>query len=81
MDNGISAGLGVLVIIFLFILAILWFLLPFAIFGTKDLLKELIIETKKNNDLLAQLMPKQTMQPATNLKNETVIHDDIIIGG
>jgi hypothetical protein len=44
----ISDGVVVVVVVlFLFVLAILWFLLPFAIFGTKDKLSELIAETKK----------------------------------
>jgi hypothetical protein len=38
----ISDGIVVVVVLFLFVLAILWFLLPFAIFGTKDKLSELI---------------------------------------
>ncbi len=34
--------------LFLLTLAILWFLLPFAIFGTKDKLDILIVEAKAN---------------------------------
>ena len=36
-------------------LLFLWFLLPFAIFGTKDKLNDLINETKKTNDQLEKL--------------------------
>jgi SNF family Na+-dependent transporter len=39
-----------IIFIFLLILAILWFLLPFAIFGTKDKLDALIAEIKRNTD-------------------------------
>ncbi len=41
-------------IIFLFgiIVAILWILLPFAVFGTKDILRE---NLKTNQDILAEL--------------------------
>ena len=39
-------GLYIFVVIFLFILAILWFLLPFAIFGTKDRLDALLKEAR-----------------------------------
>ncbi len=46
-------GLYLIVVLFLFVLAILWFLLPFAIFGTKDKLSELIAETKKTNEQLS----------------------------
>lgn len=35
-------------------LAVLWTVLPFAIFGTKPLLRELIEVTKRNNQLLSQ---------------------------
>lgn len=48
-------GFYLIVVLFLFVLAILWFLLPFAIFGTKDKLSELIAENKKTNELLAAL--------------------------
>jgi hypothetical protein len=34
------------------VLWILWILMPFAVFGTKDLLKELIRQQKKTNELL-----------------------------
>ncbi len=34
------------------LIAILWILMPFAIFGTKDLLRELIREQKKTNEIL-----------------------------
>jgi cell division protein FtsL len=52
----ISDGVVVVVVVlFLFVLAILWFLLPFAIFGTKDKLSELIAETKKTNEQLSDL--------------------------
>ena len=40
--------LGLLVLL----IAILWILMPFAIFGTKDLLRELIREQKKTNKIL-----------------------------
>ncbi|MBT9462529.1 hypothetical protein [Hydrogenophaga sp.] len=40
--------LGLLVLL----IAILWILMPFAIFGTKDLLRELIREEKKTNEIL-----------------------------
>ena len=42
-------------IVFGVILAILWTVLPFAIFGTKPLLRQLIAETRETNRLLAQV--------------------------
>lgn len=44
-----------IVFLFLFVLAVLWFLLPFAIFGTKDLLEKLIAETIKTRESIDQL--------------------------
>ena len=41
--------------VFIILLLILWFLLPFAIFGTKVKLNDLINETKKTNDQLEKL--------------------------
>ena len=49
--NGLSAA----VVIFLFFLGVLWALLPFAVFGIKDLAKTLIAEQRKTNELLARL--------------------------
>lgn len=42
------------VVILVIVIAVLWILMPFAIFGTKDLLRELIREQKRTNDLLEQ---------------------------
>src|SRR5262245_15452012 len=51
-----TAGLSLLAVIaFLIVLTILWIVLPFALFGTKPLLRELIAETKKTNAYLAAL--------------------------
>ncbi|MBA6396194.1 hypothetical protein [Colwellia sp. BRX10-4] len=55
MNELLGGGVGVAVILFLVVLAILWFLLPFAIFGTKDKLSELITESKKTNEQLSAL--------------------------
>jgi len=45
---GVGAALWILALF----IAILWILMPFAIFGTKPLLKTLITEQKKTNKLL-----------------------------
>jgi di/tricarboxylate transporter len=42
-------------VVFIILLLILWFLLPFAIFGTKVKLNDLINETKKTNDRLRKM--------------------------
>jgi hypothetical protein len=49
-------GMSTILLIFLFVLAVLWFILPFAIFGTKGKLDELIAETKKTNQQLEILI-------------------------
>lgn len=54
-----DTGIGLIVVIFLVVLALLWFLLPFAIFGTKDLIEQQIKEIKETNRLLKQLLDKQ----------------------
>jgi hypothetical protein len=49
-----SLGAGMIIVISLLclLIAILWILMPFAVFGTKDLLRELIREQKKTNEIL-----------------------------
>jgi len=55
MAELMGGGFGVIVILFLFVLALLWFLLPFAIFGTKDKLAAIIAESQKTNAELARI--------------------------
>ena len=62
LNNGLGMGVSVAVAIFFLVLAILWFLLPFAIFGTKDKLSELIEETKKTNEQLRSLRSEISAQ-------------------
>lgn len=45
--------LGLVVGIFLLVLAILWFILPFAIFGIKPKLDMILTDLNKTNKLLA----------------------------
>lgn len=51
MASTLGSLMGIWALVALFI-AILWILMPFAIFGTKPLLKTLIAEQKKTNKLL-----------------------------
>ena len=58
MDSSAASGLaafGLIGTLFIFILAILWVLVPFAIFGIKPLLKELIVEQRKTQALLMEI--------------------------
>lgn len=64
---GIAAGGVMLVVwIFLLILAVLWFLMPFAVFGSKDLLKKLIEEQRRTNKLLEEAA-ERARAPAASL--------------
>lgn len=73
MDDAslLTGGIGLVVVLFLFVLALLWFLLPFAVFGIKDLLKELIRETRATREVLqaarteaaAAMGPRQAPPP------------------
>jgi uncharacterized membrane protein len=52
---GIFGGIvGLLIVLFLFVLGILWLLVPFAVFGIKGLLSDLIREQRRTNALLAR---------------------------
>ena len=51
---GAVGGVVMLLLVLLVVLiGILWILMPFAIFGTKDLPRELIRNQKKTNEILA----------------------------
>jgi uncharacterized membrane protein len=52
----LGGGLGLIVFVFLVVLAILWFCLPFAIFGTKPRLDE---QTKLLREILAELKARK----------------------
>ena len=58
MDPSAASGLaafGLVGTLFFVLLAILWLLVPFAIFGIKPLLRELITEQRKTQALLAEI--------------------------
>ena len=54
MDSLVPGG-GVLLILFAVVLAVLWTLLPFAIFGTKKILNEILLETREKNRRITSL--------------------------
>lgn len=53
---GSVSGLAMvaLVIVAIFV-AVLWVLLPFAVFGLKDLVREAVAQQRRTNELLEQL--------------------------
>ncbi|MFZ3120751.1 MAG: hypothetical protein WA159_20800 [Variovorax sp.] len=61
----------VIVWLFLIVLAILWLCMPFAIFGTKDLLRALIREQQNPNHLLQEQADRAK---AIREKAEVLIH-------
>ena len=65
MDALGIAGGGILylaIAIFLFVLAIVWILLPFAIFGIKDRLDRIIVGQNKTNAELWELRSAMSRQ-------------------
>jgi hypothetical protein len=48
--------------IFLLVLGILWFFLPFAVFGTKPKIDKLLEEAKRANELLAEIKDRLSKQ-------------------
>ncbi|MDP3322664.1 MAG: hypothetical protein Q8S71_03855 [Hydrogenophaga sp.] len=78
--NDASTGFMVIVIGFLVILAILWFLLPFAIFGTKDLIQQQIDLAKETNALLKKLNGMQDNAPQAQPCSHSDV-SDIATGG
>lgn len=61
--NEILGGLGVFWVLFLVVLALLWFILPFAVFGIKDRLDKLIKEQATTNKLLTKMTEKDKQVP------------------
>ena len=50
---------GLLFLLLLFILIIIWIVLPFSVFGIKELVREAIEEQKKTNELLKDILGKK----------------------
>ncbi len=57
MDELLIGGASIYILL-LFILTIVWIFLPFAIFGTKKRLDQIIEETSKTNRLLEEVLDK-----------------------
>jgi hypothetical protein len=60
-ENKMMEGLGILYLIgvvFVIVLAIAWIILPLALIGTKPLLRQLIKEQQRTNELLGA--PRET---------------------
>lgn len=52
----VIGGIGLFWVVFLIALGVLWFLLPFAVFGIKARLDTQIVEQERTNQLLVELI-------------------------
>ena len=68
MDQNVLAGtFGTVIIIFSIVLFLLWFLLPFAVFGVKGKLDKLI----EQNEQLISLLKNTNIQPIIGNESST----------
>lgn len=64
MDSGGPGANVVLVLVVVgVVIAVLWILLPFAVFGVKDLLRQVHREQKRTNELLERMAATQSVEP------------------
>lgn len=68
-DTGFSVALLLVAAVAVIVLALVWLLLPFAMFGIKPLLRELLEEQRRNNQLL--LRSANTETPDTTPMRES----------
>ena len=54
-----TGSLYLVAVLFGIVLGVLWMILPFAIFGTKPLLRELISEMRETNALLSNMTDRE----------------------
>lgn len=59
MADFLGGGFGFVIFVFLVVLAILWFVLPFAVFGIKSRMDRLIAETRATKKALHDLIELQ----------------------
>lgn len=61
---GVGSWVTVLAFLAALVLLVVWIVLPFAVMGTKDLLRDLLREAKRTNQLLeaAQQRPGAALQ-------------------
>lgn len=67
----LTSGLGIVIIIFIGVLSILWFLLPFAVFGIKRRL-DLMIDQNNEIITLLQLSENKSGISRPSNKNEKI---------
>ena len=55
--NGVGGGAYLALVVLCVVIAALWILLPFAVFGMKDLLRDVLKEQRRTNELLHKMLP------------------------
>ena len=68
----------VLLGVFLIVLFFLWVLLPFAIFGTKEILGDILKEVRRTNELLVATRagpPAANPGPLAKASNASIVRD------
>lgn len=60
MTAGIGATAWLLIFMFCLLLAVLWIALPFAVFGLKPMVRDLLNEHKRTNELLSALKERNS---------------------
>jgi len=75
MTEALSGTFGFVVILFLLVAAVLWFLLPFAVFGTKARMDELIQINKRTNVALEAIYEElhATRKDSLSKNNDNII--------
>ena len=67
----LTSGIGIVIIIFIIVLSILWFLLPFAVFGIKRRLDKMIEQNDEVITLLQMRNNKSEIRKSSD-KNERI---------
>jgi len=68
----ILGGGSLVIIVVLVVLAIEWFFLPFAIFGTKDKLNQMIQATRKTNSLLEEILEEMVRSDLNPMGEQSI---------
>jgi len=63
----LTSGVGIVIIIFIIVLSILWFLLPFAVFGIKRRLDKMI---EQNDEVITLLQMKNNKSESNKSSNK-----------
>lgn len=54
-SGGLSAGVMLVLVLLGLLIAVLWVLLPFAVFGLKNLVRQAIAEQQRTSETLARI--------------------------